>query len=215
MRVLEYDSETADEVAIRDYLLKTAAPNESLSSERYQRLHEAARSVASHYSVRKEQGAANEDLHFLYARALWGAGESELAREWLSQTVRPRSAQVTAIALLEAGVLEPLLWSAAAMGVLRFQADWVSVNTRGLWRLDLARVTDWTREIELVRSEALRRVVLLLLPVWDSSDGQGALGLKMVDARWAVDEMSWCEAILIKEGRSRNWTHVPDLVRLS
>ncbi len=215
MRVLHENFETDDEIAIRNYLVGTVAQDVALSSERVQRLHEAARSVAAHYRVRMEQGASNEDLHFLYARALWGAGESDLARDWLSQTVASRSARDTAVALLEAGVLDPLLWSAAATGVLRYQSDWVSMDRSDLWRLNLARVADWTREIELVRSEALRRVVQLLLPVWHQTAGRGALGLKMVEAEWATEEMAWCEAILTKESHARGWPHVPDVVRLA
>lgn len=185
-------------------------------------LEEVSRSVASYCSPWAHRGIAADELVVLCARALSGAGQRRAAMELLEDRLDGITRRTMA-ALLDADISDPMLWSAAQRRLLRWHAEWMVANGSHVWCVDLNRVHQWDRAIELSHLAALRVLMRKMTALWRQTEGGGAVGVKLPRESMArrtrhdvePDYVGWIADYMSAEAERLHWKRVPDVFRLS
>lgn len=190
--------------------LQQAGLDRSLSGTE---LSETARAVAA-YLARHDRVVPDRTLTLLLARALWGQGNTDSAREML---VEPEGqgaafADDEAWTRLPAGV-PGALWWLAGRDVLR-PVRYQSLGTDPAWMLDFRKSAFRAGDaLELALLPACRRLAEWVAPAWDATRGGGSLLLAGIGGYPVrIRALRHTRSVLERVAGRRDWTRVPHVV---
>ncbi len=171
---------------------------------------DVARSVAVYCADEVGRGVPSSELHALFSRALWGVGETSVARQVLDHHVDQRAIRETLQALLSVNEVSPLLWRSVVRGVIRRRTKWATADDVPLWVLDVMRLDTASCDMELARFLMVRTLLISLTPVWNASSGRGALAVRCgMASPEARNLLMLCRGVLARESEQREWRVVP------
>ena len=187
-----------------DILSKISAVSDEVESLTHEETVELARAVELFVTeMSSDSSVDSEELTRLASRALSGVGEDVIARRLL---------------LFGTGMIRP--------------SEWIISGNNMVWVLDLKQlVVPVDTPLELFMFPCLNAVIDAIADLWDESDGEGALGLKHVcdtaeaflgnncknaaKRRLLANEIGrFCAGCLSRSGKTRGWSHTPEIVDL-
>lgn len=203
------------EQSLGAHLLHELESRYAVSPEQRVIIRDVAHSVAVYCADDAARGIPSSYLNILLSRALWGVGETEIAEQVLTDHVEQRAIKETLKALLAVSEVSPMLWRAVVRGAVRKRSDWMSADADTLWVLDLTRVQTTPCDMELARFLTERTLLRALVPVWDVTDGAGALAVRFGSSTDEVNErLSFARDILTRESEQRAWRAIPRVLHL-
>lgn len=185
---------------IRDVIAENCAGIRDLDESQ---VRELASAVAAYVDESKDSGMYVDSgyLVMLASRALFSIGAREAAHRVL---------------VFGSGLVHP--------------SEWTFFGGQSIWTLDLGRMTlQAGATLELVFFNSLNIVLDCVAAAWDSTDGQGALGLRRSgtvasvilrdgrsrkQAAFTEEIAQACRAKLKQIGVARRWSYTPDLLKI-
>lgn len=195
---------------------------------------DAAREIAQAVNAfirehHRDEAVAYEYFLLLIARALWAVGEEAAACRFIETKGVEWQVAPSFVNAATARDLSIPHWH-ALLGARVVQSS-VTMAHGFIWIVDLGRLINSKPEnLELTMFRVVNVIVDQIAGVWDSSRGQGILGLRHLDmaasrllgcarrcrksARLALELRTQCEIRLQSAGKSRGWTAVPEIISL-
>lgn len=193
------------------------------SSIHPEHVSEVAQSVTAYWSeVSGDTSVPSEYLALLVSRALHGVGEGQAARRIVADHFRDTASADVAERALGLRTLPPSLWNVFASRLLR-PSRW-AMDEGLVWVLDLSRLNLAAGDcMELSFLQALRALLQHAAGIWDSSGGEGVLGLRGLaeavrraglHAHSLAEVEGFCRRVLRRLGEARGWWDVPRVLSL-
>ena len=161
-------------------------------------------------------GVRTRDLHLLLARAFCSIGEPAFARIVL-ESIQPHARHVERwIEILSELHHFPQLLPYFSQGIVR-PADWAGAKLDRMWTVDFSRLAlaDSDRH-EMLLCKTLRIMLERIAIFWDSTQGEGTVGLKGLAYIESTSDylLTYSEDILTRQKKIRNWTQCPKILNV-
>lgn len=184
-------------------------------------------SVAMYCQQHLPHGAKRSDLILLIARAYCSINDRKKAAQIL-RSIKPHSLHVDRwLEILSELHHFPSLLPYFSTGIVR-PADWAGARQDRMWTLDLGRlVLEDAEKHEMMLYRSLRAIIESMLVFWDTTAGEGVLGVKglaafnlEVDVRHRQtlthpgDLLGYIDGLFRREKERRGWVTVPELLNL-
>jgi len=161
-------------------------------------------------------GLQTQELHLLMARALCSVGQIGMARHVL-KAMQPHARHVQRwIEILSELHHFPQLLPYFSQGIVR-PADWAGAQLDRMWTVDFSRLAlVESDQHEMLLCKTLRIMLEKIALFWDSTKGEGTLGLKGLNYIESTSDylLAYSEDIFRRQKKIRNWKQSPKILNV-
>ncbi len=184
-------------------------------------------SVAAYCRQFLPKGVQRSDLVLLIARAFCAVNDRGAAEHVLA-SLKPHNRHISRwLEILSELHHFPALLPYFSLGVIR-PADWAGAQVDRMWTLDFSCLQlSESEKHEMMLYRSIRAIVEHMFVFWDSSHGEGVLGLKGLSALnlekqtrrgktlTATDDLlEYITDLFLQQKSERDWSSVPSLLNL-
>ena len=185
-------------------------------------------SVAAYCRQFHPSGVQRADLVLLIARAFCAVNDRGAAEHVLGSLKPHNRHSARWLEILSELHHFPALLPYFSVGVIR-PADWAGAQVDRMWTLDFSRLQlSDAEKHEMMLYRSIRAIIEHMFVFWDSSNGEGVLGLKGLSALNLIEQprsgqtvtasddlLEYISDLFLQQKKERDWQAVPSLLNLN